>query len=136
MAPTTPAANEAALLEAFLPVCDPHERLALIAESCAGAGLPPGMRHMQDLVHSCVSQVWLEGSLTDGWLHLRWDSTSPLVRGLAGLICRVYQGSPAKEIALHRSTLITDLGLARQLSPSRLRGLAGVESRIHFLAQK
>ena len=134
MATTTPAANEAALREAFLPVRDPHERLALITDACAGRGLPAGSRHESDLVLGCVSKVWLCSAVVDGVIHLSWDAASPLVRGLAGLICQVYQNTAAAEIPTHRATLLTELGLDRQLSPTRLRGLAAVEGRIHQLA--
>lgn len=129
----TPAANEAALREAFLPVRDPHERLALITDACAGPGLPPKARREADLVPGCVSQVWLSVTVGDGVLHLQWDAGSPLVRGLAGLICQVYQGVGLDGIHGYHSRLLTDLGLDRQLSPTRLRGLAAVEARIHGL---
>ncbi len=130
----TLAANEARLLADFQPVQDPHERLALITAACAGPGLPEAERREADLVLGCVSQVWLCGEISDGLLHLRWDSASPLVRGLVGLICHAYQGTQACEISLHRCTLLTQLGLNHQLSPTRLRGLASAESRIHDLA--
>jgi cysteine desulfuration protein SufE len=129
----TPAANEAALREAFLPVRDPHERLALITDACSGPGLPPEARREADLVPGCVSQVWLSGAVVDGVLQLRWDAASPLVRGLAGLICQVYDGAAIAGIPGYQSRLLTDLGLDRQLSPTRLRGLAAVEARIHGL---
>ena len=132
---STPAANEAALRESFLPVRDAHERLALITEACAGLGVPATSRHDADLVAGCVSQVWLGGKVTEGKLHLRWDAGSPLVRGLAGLLCQVYQECAADEVTVHRSAILTDLGLDRQLSPTRLRGLAAVEARIHQLAE-
>lgn len=134
MAAADPAANEAALREAFLPVRDPHERLALITDACAGPGLPPEARRDADLVPGCVSRVWLRGTTVDGALHLVWDAGSPLVRGLAGLVCQVYQGTAKDGIRAHRSRLLTDLELDRHLSSTRLRGLAAVEARIHQLA--
>jgi cysteine desulfuration protein SufE len=130
----TPAANEQVLLESFLPLTDPQERLALIVEACAGAGLPETSRAVTDLVPGCVSRVWLRGSCRSGQLQLEWDAESPLVRGLAGLICRIYQGVPAEAAVGFCSRILTGLGLDRQLSPTRLRGLAAVERRIHQLA--
>ncbi len=130
----TPAANEQALLEAFQPLRDPHERLALITDACAGPGLPEAGRQESDLVPGCVSRVWLQGRVEQGRLHLTWDAESPLVRGLAGLICRVYQETETGEVAAFRSSILTGLGLDRQLSPTRLRGLAAMEGRIHQLA--
>lgn len=128
------AANEQALLEVFLPVRDPQERLALIVEACAGPGVPEAARREADLVPGCLSRVWLGGQTGQGRLELQWDAESPLVRGLAGLICQVYQNTPVAGAAEFRSRVITRLGLDRQLSPTRLRGLASVEARIQELA--
>lgn len=129
--PGRPSANEAALREAFLPVRDPHERLSLITDACAGAGLPEEIRAATEPVPGCVSKVWLVIDCPDASaISLKWDSGSPLVRGLAGLICAVYQGAAPLEAAEHRSAILTDLGLDRQLSPTRLRGLESVEAHI------
>jgi cysteine desulfuration protein SufE len=132
----TPAANEQALLQSFLPLTDPQERLSLIADACTGPGLPESVRAEVDLVPGCVSRVWLRGSSPGGHLQLEWDAESPLVRGLAGLICLVYQDVPPGALASFHSRILTGLGLDRQLSPTRLRGLAAVERRIHELALK
>lgn len=130
----TPAGNEEELRGCFLPLADPQERLALIVDACAGTGLPEALRTESRLVPGCVSRVWLcGGAASDGRLQLEWDAESPLVRGLAGLICRIYQGVPVEKLAGFRSRILTDLGLDRQLSPTRLRGLAAVELRIHQL---
>jgi cysteine desulfuration protein SufE len=146
-----PSDNERRLNEDFLPLTDPQERLALIVEACAGGGIPAPGRRDADLVPGCVSRVWLRGSalpnaadegrageIVSGQqetrLRLVWDAESPLVRGLAGLICQIYDGAPLAEIPPHKSALLSTLGLARQLSPTRLRGLGAVEARIHQLA--
>ena len=57
-----------------------------------------------------------------------------LVRGLAGLICPVYQDTAPADALAFRSRILPDLGLDRLLSPTRLRGLAAVEVRIQQLA--
>lgn len=138
-----PAENERRLAGDFLPLTDPQERLALIVEACEGEGIPAGERQDADLVAGCVSRVWLRGARagmgTDAdqegeRLRLSWDAESPLVRGLAGLVCRVYDGTALREAAGHPSAILTTLGLARQLSPTRLRGLGAVEARIRQLA--
>lgn len=140
-----PAENERRLADDFLPLTNPQERLALIVEACAGGGIPAGERQDRDLVPGCVSRVWLRGARagletekdageSGDRLHLSWDAESPLVRGLAGLICKVYDGAALREAAGHSSAILTTLGLARQLSPTRLRGLAAVEARIRQLA--
>ncbi len=128
----SPAAKERALLEDFLLLPDPQERLALIVEACAGLGIPPGERREEDVVAGCVSRVWVRGGMEGGRLRLEWEAESPLVRGLAGLLCRVYEG--AGEVQGYRSGILRALGLDRQLSPTRWRGLEAVEARIGELA--
>lgn len=130
----TPATKERALLEDFLLLPDPQERLALIVEACAGLGIPLGERREGDVVVGCVSRVWVRGGMEGGKLRLEWEAESPLVRGLAGLLCRVYEGAAAAEVEGHRSGILRALGLDRQLSPTRWRGLEAVEARIGELA--
>jgi cysteine desulfuration protein SufE len=79
--------------------------------------------------------VWLAVAVENGVLRLRWDADSPLVKGLAGLLCRVYEGSPAAEAAQYATGVLTALGLHRQLSPTRLNGLMNVARRIRELAR-
>lgn len=132
--PVTPAALEKTAADGFSLIPDLQERLTAIVHSCAGQGIPEDDRRDADLVPGCVSRVWLNGGVENGALQLRWDADSPLVRGLAGLLCGVYGGADAEAVAAHRSSILSALGLDRQLSPTRLRGLAAVEARIHALS--
>ena len=130
----TPTSNQQALRDAFEPLSDLHERLSLIISACAGSGLPEDDRLEGDLVPGCASQVWLRRTGPAEVLHLEWDAGSPLVRGLAGLICQVYQDTAPADALAFRSRILPDLGLDRLLSPTRLRGLAAMEVRIQQLA--
>lgn len=129
-----PAALEETLTAGLLSIRDPQERLNVILATCSGEGIPEAERREPDLVPGCVSRVWLTGRTEAGALRLRWDAESPLVRGLAGLVCQVYDGAPPDAVAPHRSRILSTLGLDRSLSPTRLRGLAAVERRIHDIA--
>ena len=129
-----PADNERALTGAFSIISDPHERLAAIVSSCSGSGIPDKDRLDDDLVPGCVSRVWLTASVAEEALHLRWDADSPLVKGVAGLVCRVYQGTIPAEATAHQTAILTSLKLDRQLSPTRLNGLENVARRIRLLA--
>jgi cysteine desulfuration protein SufE len=133
-APMSPSATEQALIEAYSIIHDPHERLSAIVASCSGPGVPPEDRSEENLVPGCVSRVWLVASAAGGVLNLRWDADSPLVKGLAGLVCGVYNGAPLSSAAGHRTDILTGLRLDRQLSPTRLNGLENVGRRIQELA--
>ncbi len=130
----SPAASEQALIEAYSLIPDPHERLSAIVASCAGPGIPEGDRREGDLVPGCVSRVWITASAENGVLHLRWDADSPLVKGLAGLVCQVYEGSPPPAAAAHAAGILAGLQLDRRLSPTRLNGLENAGRRIQALA--
>jgi len=130
----SPAENEAALCEAFSIIPDPHERLSAIVTSCASGGMPPDLQRDEHLVPGCVSRVWLTGTLKKGLLQLLWDADSPLVRGLAGLICKVYDGTPPPAAAEFETAILDRLGLTHQISPTRLNGLTAVARRIRETA--
>jgi cysteine desulfuration protein SufE len=129
-----PSENERSLIDAFSGIDDPHERLSMIVTSCAGAGIPENLRRDIDLVPGCVSRVWLTAAAGAGALRLHWDAGSPLVKGLAGLVARVYDGSPPRDAAAFDTVILTALGLDRRLSPTRLLGLHNVSRRIRLLA--
>jgi cysteine desulfuration protein SufE len=131
-----PARNERDLIAAFSAIHDPHERLSAIVSACAGSGIAEGDRREADIVPGCVSRVWLTASLENDSLHLRWDAGSPLVKGLAGLVCRVYEGAAAQQAAAFATSILTELHLDRQLSPTRWHGLANVIRRIRELSAK
>ena len=130
----SPAASEHALIEAFSIIADPHERMSAIVATCAGPGIPVNERRDDDLVPGCVSRVWLTGTAGHGVLRLRWDADSPLVKGLAGLVCRVYDGSAPAAAAAHSTRILSGLHLDRQLSPTRLNGLEMTGRRIQAIA--
>ncbi|MGV8917529.1 MAG: SufE family protein [Pseudomonas sp.] len=86
-------------------------------------------------VHGCESQVWLLGSMSDGHWQFRAASDARLIRGLVALLLARVNGLSAEE--LQRVDLpgwFSQLGLSRQLSPSRSNGLNAVLQRMHQLA--
>ena len=75
-------------------------------------------------------------SEVDGLLQLRWEADSPLVKGLAGLVCKVYEGAAPAAAAAHRTAILAGLKLDRQLSPTRLNGLENAGRNIQVLAAR
>lgn len=114
---------------------DPQERLAIIVERVRHQpSLSADDRTDAHRVPGCVSAVWLRAELRDGRLHLRHDADSTLVKGLVGLIVDAAQGVTPDDAATADITLIEDLGLHHNLSPTRRNGLAAVRARIRRLA--
>lgn len=86
-------------------------------------------------VHGCESQVWLIGSLTDGHWQFAASSDARLIRGLVALLLVRVNGLSASELrAVDLPEWFSQLGLSRQLSPSRSNGLNAVLQRMNELA--
>ncbi|MHC8304492.1 SufE family protein [Pseudomonas sp. PB3P13] len=86
-------------------------------------------------VHGCESQVWLVGSLVDGHWHFAANSDARLIRGLVALLLARVNGLSAVELQqVDLPDWFNQLGLSRQLSPSRSNGLNAVLQRMNELA--
>jgi cysteine desulfuration protein SufE len=112
---------------------DPHERLAAIV--ARGRKWPQPERTDASRVQGCVSPVWLSASLDAGRCRFRVAAESALVQGLAALLCELYDDEPPEEVAALEPGLFEELGLSRQLSPTRLNGLANVRRVIREFAE-
>ena len=127
--------KQAALIARYSIIEDAQERLAAIV--ARGRKWPaPTDAEKTDAhrVQGCVSQVWLVGEMEGARCRFRMAADSPLVQGLAALICELYDGEPADEIVAVELELLESLGLARQLSPTRLNGLASLRRTIREFA--
>ena len=86
-------------------------------------------------VHGCESQVWLIGTLQDGHWQFAASSDARLIRGLVALLLARVNGLSAAELQqVDLPDWFNQLGLARQLSPSRSNGLNAVLQRMRELA--
>lgn len=129
------AEKQAAWVERYGLIADPQERLAaIVGRRSALEPLRAEERRDEFLVPGCVSRVWLGGEVRDGVLRLRVDAEAALVRGLAAWLAEFYDGAIAVEAAAFETTLLTELGLARSLTPTRAHGLGRVVARIRALA--
>ncbi|WP_439858058.1 SufE family protein [Pseudomonas syringae] len=89
-----------------------------------------------NLVHGCESKVWLTGEVSDdAWL-FRAGSDARLIRGLVALLLARVNGLSERELAaVDLTDWFHQLGLARQLSPSRSNGLNAVLQKMRQLTQ-
>jgi cysteine desulfuration protein SufE len=121
------------IIEDYALVDDPRERFQLLVETAA-AGCPPfpeEARHEGNLVPGCVSRVWIATSARpDGSIAVWIDSESPALRALGALFARIYSGSPPPEILATEPVFVERLGIDRQLTPTRLRGLRRLREEI------
>lgn len=132
----TPAERQRQLIEDFSFIEDRHERLAAVIDRARGTPrLPDHERTAANLVPGCTSQVWLTATCADGRCEFRYDCDSPLVKGLVGLLVDTYAGAAPADVVATEPTVLSELGLLRDLSPTRQNGLAAVRRRIVELAQ-
>jgi cysteine desulfuration protein SufE len=123
------------LVATYAPIADRRERLALVIEAARGTpALPPAERNDTQLVEGCQSRVWVVGTQRDGVCHFRSASDSPLVHGLVSLLCASYEGCAPADVIGTEPTVLVELGLWQDLSPTRQNGLHAVRARLKALA--
>ena len=129
-----PAAAEA--LHTFQNAAGWEQRARLLMQF--GDRLPPlddADKNDANRVHGCESQVWLLGLLNDGHWQFSASSDARMIRGLVALLLLRVNGLSAAELQqVDLPDWFNELGLSRQLSPSRSNGLNAVLQRMNELA--
>ncbi|MCS3512044.1 MULTISPECIES: SufE family protein [Pseudomonas] len=88
-----------------------------------------------NLVQGCESLVWLVGRLHDGHWQFAASSEARMIRGLVALLLARVNGLSAAELgSVDLTDWFAQLGLSRQLSPSRSNGLNAVLQRMRTLS--
>jgi cysteine desulfuration protein SufE len=129
------AEKQQQMIEDFAIIEDPQERLAAIVDRARKRPpLPDPERTEDHRVKGCISQAWVVGELREGRCHFRSDADSPLVRGLLALLCDFYSDASPADVAATEPELFEQLGVARNLTPTRLNGLRSVRAKIRDYA--
>lgn len=132
----SPSERQHQLVQTLLQFEDAQERLAFVQDRVrTRPALGPEDRTDACRVQGCATKVWLVPTLRDGRCWFVVDSESQMVRGLASLVVDCYTGSTAGEVASFACTVLADAGLERRITPTRLHGLAQMESAIKAFAQ-
>ena len=125
------------LLTALSSIPDRQERLTAIVErGKRGIPYPLEQKTPAHRVAGCVSRVWLSSRLVANRLTFQADAEAAVVRGLVRLLCELYDGALPADVVATEPTLLQDLDLLRDLSPTRKNGLNAVRSRIREIAQR
>ncbi|OQR32669.1 Fe-S metabolism protein SufE [Pseudomonas sp. Bc-h] len=89
----------------------------------------------EHLVDGCESKVWLLGNLEEGRWQFRAASDARLIRGLVALLLARVNGLSTQELQqVDLPDWFNQLGLSRQLSPSRSNGLNAVLQKMRGMA--
>ncbi|KAA0945022.1 SufE family protein [Pseudomonas sp. ANT_H14] len=129
-------AQAVAALEAFQAVGSWEQRARLLMQWGERLpALPDADKVDANLVQGCESLVWLVGHLQDGHWQFSASSEARLIRGLVALLLARVNGLSAVELqAVDLPGWFEQLGLSRQLSPSRSNGLNAVLQRMRALS--
>lgn len=126
------------LIDDYSIIEDPAERFqAIVDRGRRAAPLPEEARDDDHLVPGCTSRVWLAGWLDEetGTCQYRAEADAPSIHGLATMLCALYSGAAPAEVVAVEPDCLAELGIDRQLSPTRLRGLGQIRRRIRELAE-
>jgi cysteine desulfuration protein SufE len=130
------AAKQTQLIEDLGLIEDSQERLAAIVDRARRRPVfPETAKTDAHRVNGCISAVWVAGELTGGVLHFQFEADSPLVKGLVALLVDLYDGGTPADIAATEPTLLDELGISRDLTPTRRNGLAAVRTHIATIAR-
>lgn len=133
MSDLSPAAQQA--LAAFQGCRQWEQRARLLLQWAAQLDeLPAAQRVDQNLVHGCETRVWLLLDKQADQLKFRMASEARLLRGLLALLLLRIDGLTAEQLAaVDIADWFSQLGLSRQLSPSRSNGLNAVLQKMQAL---
>jgi cysteine desulfurase/selenocysteine lyase len=102
--------------------------------------MPAALKSERTRVHGCMSIVHLFGRKrpgTDDTLEFLADSDAHIVRGLIGVLERLFSGQRAREIlAFDVEGFFHRIGLEQFITVQRRNGLAGMVQRIRTLANE
>jgi len=131
----TLAEKQRALIDDLNIIHDLHERLGAVVSRGAAMKLDEACKIDSNLVPGCVSRVWLHGELVHGRVRFNCEADSPVVKGLAALLCELYSGSVPAEAAVVEPEIWEACAFTKVLSPTRLNGLANMRRRIREVAE-
>ena len=130
---TTAAEAQKAIVEEFAFFSDWSERYQYLID--LGKKLPDLKLEWKTEEHrltGCQSMVWIVPEGNQDKLVFNALSDSTIVSGLIFLALRVYSGRSAEEIMNTAPDYISQIGLAKHLSPTRSNGL---KSLLQFIQQ-
>lgn len=99
--------------------------------------LPENLRVPDNLVHGCETRVWLLLDHQSEPPRFQLASEARLLRGLLALLLLRIDGLRTEQIAaVDLNAWFTQLGLSKQVSPSRSNGLNAVLERMRELLKQ
>ncbi len=115
---------------------DPQELFEyIIDKNKSSVGLPKELKREEFMVKGCVSSLWLVPSFEDGKCHFKSDADSLITRGVAELVCSLYDGLTPQEVIDLDPAFLEEIGISSHLSPNRRNGLSQLCAKINAFAE-
>ncbi len=129
----TVAERQAELIGEYRIIEHVLERFQMILDTVPARALPypEEYRNADHLVPGCTSSVWLavwEAS-PDSWA-VRVAAEAPSLAAIGALFSMIYDGGRGEEIRSVEPEFLAALGIDRQLTPTRLRGLGFLRAKL------
>lgn len=88
--------------------------------------LSPEYKTQENIIKGCQSQVWLHAQMNSNKLQFAGDSDAVIVKGLIGLLIRVFSNQKPEDIAKANLYFIDNIGMSQHLAQTRSNGLASM----------
>ncbi len=111
---------------------DRYKELILLGKSLPA--LEDEFKVEKYLVKGCQSQVWLYPELEEGIVIFRADSDALIVKGIVGLLVKVYGGESPAAILETAPDFLKETGIIDHLSMNRTNGLASIVKNMKLYA--
>ena len=95
---------------------------------------PEEMKTDEHLIKRCQSRVWLNTEVKDGKLYFTADSDAIITKGIISLLISIYSGQSAADILASDFSVVQEIGLKDNLSPTRANGLVSMIETIRKMA--
>lgn len=130
------ADKRAQLIAELEPFGDHHERFQYIIDRAKTApGLEAALKLDAFLIEGCTSNLWLVPSLEAGRCRFRCDADSLITKGIATLVCELYDDATPQEVAASDANFLAEVGVTQHLSPNRRNGLTNLVSKIRAFGE-
>lgn len=96
--------------------------------------MDPKFKTGEHLINGCQSKVWLRAELENGKVSFTADSDAIITKGIVALLIRVLSGIEPKMIMDTDLYFIDEIGLRKNLSPTRSNGLLAMVKQMKLYA--
>ena len=123
------------LIQQLSSIKNKDERLKFIIDQ--GKALPvmdEKFKIDQFVVKGCISKAWLFPQFNEGRVKFHADSEAMIVKGIIGILMKVYNDSTPDEILAEDGSFLAEVGVTEHLSMNRRNGLTNVLKMIKTYA--